>query len=405
MKHTKVELLAPAGNLEKLHTALHFGADAVYLAGKNFGLRAFADNFTAEEMTAASNFAHNAGKKVYVTVNIFAKNDDFAGLEQYLHQLENAKVDAVIVSDLGVFNFVKTHSNLAIHVSTQANTTNIYAVNAWSDMGAQRVVLARELSLTEIEEIHEYCPQCELEAFVHGAMCISYSGRCLMSNYLTGRDSNRGACVQACRWEWDITEKSRSGSEALTVKEDGRGTYIFNSKDLNMLPYIDRLMAAGVVSFKIEGRMKSPFYVATVTNAYRHAIDSVDSGEYKVDVVLLAELNKASHRSYTTGFFVGEDAGDRQYYDSSKAVEEYKFIAKVVACDGGVVTVEQRNKFSRGDTLEVLSASKELLNKTFVADNMTDPDGNSVIVANKVQQILKMPCPYALYEGDLLRMK
>jgi putative protease len=405
MIHTKAELLAPAGNLEKLHTALHFGADAVYLAGKNFGLRAFADNFTAEEMTAATSFAHNLGKKVYVTVNIFAKNDDFAGLEEYLHQLENAKVDAVIVSDLGVFNFVKNHSNLAIHVSTQANTTNTYAVKAWQEMGAQRVVLARELSLAEIEEIHAFCPQCQLEAFVHGAMCISYSGRCLMSNYLTGRDSNRGACVQACRWEWDIIEKSRSGSQPLTVKEDGRGTYIFNSKDLNMLPYIDRLMAAGVVSFKIEGRMKSPFYVATVTNAYRHAIDSVGSGGYQASEVLLAELNKASHRSYTTGFFLGENVEERQYYDSSKAVEEYKFIAKVVACDGGVVTVEQRNKFSAGDVLEVLSANKELLNKTFIVDEMTDSDGSSVTVANKVQQILKLPCPYSLSAGDLLRMK
>lgn len=397
----KIELLAPAGNLEKLKTAFHFGADAVYLAGKKFGLRAYADNFTDGEIAQAAEYAHALGKKVYVTLNIFAQNGDFAELKSYLAVLEKAHVDAVLVSDVGVFDFVKNNSNLAIHISTQANTTNMYAVDFWRNHGAQRVVLAREIPLSQIAEISRRCKDVELEAFVHGAMCISYSGRCLMSNYLVHRDGNRGECVQACRWQWAVREVSRD--DEMPVLEDERGTYIFNSKDMNMLAHVPELAQAGIVSFKIEGRMKSAFYVATVTNAYRRAIDAYYAGSFTEELVaeLDAELNKASHRDYTTGFYFDEQES-RQYYPSSKAVEEYKFIAVVKdVCDGEIV-VEQRNKFVAGDTLEILSAG-EHTNKTFSVEYARDENGQSVDVCNRVKQILTINCPYALQAGDILR--
>ena len=400
---TEIELLAPAGNYEKMTTAFHFGADAVYLAGKKFGLRAFADNFTDEEIASACKYAHLLGKKVYVTINIFAKNDDFQQLKGYLSVLENAGVDAVLVSDLGVFSFVKANSVLPIHVSTQANTTNKFAVRAWKNLGATRVVLARELNLSDIIEIHRDCPDVELEAFVHGAMCISYSGRCLLSNYLTERDGNRGECVQACRWKWEVREISRQDS--LPVEEDANGTYIFNSKDMNMLRHVDKLRDAGVVSFKIEGRMKSSFYVATVVNAYRRAIDALQNGKFDEATVstLSDELIKASHRDYTTGFYFDEDA-ERQYYESSKAVEESKFIAKVLDWQNGRLLVEQRNKFAAGDVLEILSPG-EHFNKTFVCANVVSQEsGESVEVCNIVQQKLWIDCPYPLGKGDVLRL-
>lgn len=400
---SKIELLAPAGNMEKLKTAFHFGADAVYLAGKRFGLRAFADNFTDEEIAEAVSYAHSLNKKVYVTVNIFASNADFDGLADYLKVLEQAQVDAVLVSDLGVFNFVKQNSKLPIHVSTQANTTNKYAVASWKQMGAERVVLAREVPLREIAEISAFCPDVQLETFVHGAMCISYSGRCLMSNYLTGRNGNRGECVQACRWQWEVKEVSRQDS--MPVLEDQRGTYIFNSKDMNMLAHLPEIIDAGVVSLKIEGRMKSPFYVATVVAAYRRALNAIANGTFTTELVeeLNSELNKASHREYTTGFYFDEQES-RQYYPSSKAVEEYKFVAVVKSSGNGCLTIEQRNKFTVGETLEVLSATDDC-GKTFQVQYATDEKGNAVEVCNKVKQILTINCPYALTEGDILRKK
>lgn len=394
MKITSTELLAPAGNMEKMLTAFHFGADAVYLAGQNFGLRAYAGNFTDEQIAEAVQYAHSLGKKVYVTINIFAFNSDFDALKDYLKVLENAKVDAVLVSDAGVFDFVRKNSSLNLHISTQANTTNKYAVAFWHEMGAERVVLARELSLEDIAEIHDYVPTCQLETFIHGAMCIGYSGRCLMSNYLTARDGNRGQCVQACRWEWEINEIGNRDHK-LRLTEDGRGTYIFNSKDLNMIRHIDELKKAGVESFKIEGRMKSSFYVATVVNAYRRALN----GE---NIELLEkELEKASHRTYTTGFFLDEK--QRQYYPSSRAVEQSKFIAKVLDWKDGVVTVEQRNKFVEGQTLEILSVGESLC-KTFTADDIRDLEGNKVDVANIVQQHLTFKCPHRVFAGDILRL-
>lgn len=398
-----VELLAPAGNMEKLKTAFHFGADAVYLAGKKFGLRAYADNFDDQQIAEAAQYAHSLGKKVYVTLNVFPKDDDFAQLPAYLSVLEQAQVDAVLVSDLGAFDFVRTNSNLPIHVSTQANTLNSHAVKMWQRLGAERVVLARELSLNEIAQIHQSCPDVQLEAFVHGAMCISYSGRCLMSNYLVNRDSNRGECVQACRWKWEVREVSRQ--DALPVEEDDRGTYVFNSKDMNVLAYLPQILRAGVCSLKIEGRMKSAFYVGTVVNAYRRALDAIaeDTFDDQLVVTLNAELNKASHREYTTGFYFDENE-TRQYYADSRAVEEYKFIAVVRQVSDGQMVVEQRNKFSVGDTLETLSSGTDC-SKTFVVERISDTDGNAVEVANRVQQILTINCPFNLSVGDVLRRK
>lgn len=399
----KVELLAPAGNMEKLKTAFHFGADAVYLAGKRYGLRAFADNFSDEEIAGAVRYAHGLGRKVYVTLNIFAKNGDFADLAAYLKTLQDAQVDAVLVSDVGVLDFVRRNSSLNVHISTQANTTNAYAVDFWKRQGAERVVLAREVPLSEIEEIHKACPNVQLETFVHGAMCISYSGRCLMSNYLVNRDSNRGECVQACRWKWTVREISRE--DDMPVEEDERGTYIFNSKDMNMLRHLPKLISAGVVSFKVEGRMKSPFYVATVVNAYRRALDAISEVKFSDDLIseLEAELNKASHREYTTGFYFDE-YDTRQYYQDSRAVEEYKFTAVVKEARDGEIVVEQRNKFCVGETLETLS-STAFTNKTFTASSIRDLEGNEVQIANRVQQILVLSCPYPLAVGDILRKK
>ncbi len=398
---SKIELLAPAGNMEKLKTAIHFGANAVYLSGKRYGLRAFADNFTDDEIKQAVEYAHAHGAKVYVTLNIFAKNGDFDGLEDYLEVLQTANVDAVLVSDVGVFDFVKSRSSLAVHISTQANTTNKYAVKYWSEQGAERVVLAREVNLRDIAEISRFCPNVQLETFVHGAMCISYSGRCLMSNYLASRDANRGECAQACRWQWEVREVGRKN--VMPVEQDGAGTYIFNSKDMNMLAHLPELINAGIVSFKIEGRMKSPFYVATVVNAYRRALDAIASGAFNDALVreLNTELNKASHRDYTTGFYFDEEES-RQYYPSSKAVETHKFIAVVKEVSDGYIVVEQRNKFCLGDTLETLSVTEDT-NKTFTVTECTDEKGGAVEVCNRVQQILKINCPYRLAAGDILR--
>ena len=291
------ELLAPAGNYSKLKTALYFGADAAYIGGKNFSLRTFADNFGEDELKSAVRLAHSLGKKIYVTVNIFARNADGGALGDYFALLQSAGADAAIISDPGVFHICRSSAPaLAVHISTQANITNKYAVRFWRDLGAARVILARELSLAEIAQIHDFVPDIELEAFVHGAMCISYSGRCLLSNYLTGRDSNRGECVQACRWNWQV-RKNEPGDDSgwMNVEEDGRGTYIFNSKDLNMSAHLEKLAAAGVSSFKIEGRMKSEYYLATVINAYRRCIDGGFDGTVLFFLVTAATATIPRH--------------------------------------------------------------------------------------------------------------
>ncbi len=384
----KVELLAPAGDMEKLETALHFGADAVYFAGKNYGLRAMSSNFDEEEMKRAIERVHSANKKAYITINIYAHNKDFEGLEDYLKFLESIHVDAVLVSDIGVFNFIKEHSNLNIHISTQANSTNKYSVAAYEKMGASRVVLARELSLDEIKEIKSYNKDMELEAFVHGAMCISYSGRCLLSNYLTGRDANHGECVQACRWKYYISEESRR-DQKLEIQEDDRGTYIMNSKDLCLIDEIDKIIEAGVSSLKIEGRMKSPYYVATVVNAYRRAIDlyyklKAENKPYKVPKSIYNELFKASHRDYTKGFMF-KDGKIRQNLESSSQEQTSKFVAIVKSVEKDGIWVEMRNRFMVGDTLEILSPTNAFQKKLTI-DSMTDESGKSITDAKKVCQ-------------------
>ncbi len=398
-----IELLAPAGNMEKLKTAFYFGADACYFAGKEYGLRAFSENFDLDELEKSVEYCHSLGKKAYITINVLAHNGDFSGLPEYLSFLNKIKVDAVIVSDIGVMDFVKQYApDVDIHVSTQASVTNKYTAMQFVKMGAKRIILARELSINEIKEIRDYLPSdIEIEVFVHGAMCISYSGRCLLSNYLTGRDSNRGACVQACRWEYCIREKNRKG-EYLEMQEDERGTYILNSKDLKMIEHINDLKNAGVTSFKIEGRMKSPYYVATVVNAYRRALNILEKGgEYVCPAELVAELEKASHRRYTTGFYYG--AYDKECLESSMPVQTHEFMAVVLAdAKNGEVLVEMRNRFKVGDTLEVLSPN-DTFNKTILIERMTDENGAEVLDANQVQQKLLIKTALQLKQGDILR--
>lgn len=404
-----IELLAPAGDMEKLKTAIYFGADAVYFAGKNYGLRALSSNFDNAEIKQAAEFVHAHGKKCYVTINVFARNSDFTNLDNYLNVLVDAGIDAVIVSDLGLISYIREHApNLPIHVSTQANTTNKYSVKAYEKLGIERVVLARELSIDEIREIHQSNPNMELEAFVHGAMCISYSGRCLLSNYLTGRDSNHGECVQACRWHYSIVEDSRP-DQPLEMQEDDRGAYILNSKDLCLIDYIDEIAKAGVTSFKVEGRMKSPYYVATVINAYRRAIDvyykSLETGDkYKIPSELVGELVKPSHRKYTTGFMF-KDGNIRQNLESSVQTQESKFIAIVTKVKNNEVVVEMRNKFSVGDTLEILSPS-ENFNKRIVISKILDSKGNSIESAKRVQEKVQIffNGDAKLAVGDILRI-
>ena len=396
----KIELLSPAGDMEKLKTALYYGADACYLAGKNFGLRAFAGNFTNDELIEAVNLVHSQNKKVYVTLNIVAHNVDFEGLEEYAKFLEKIKVDGVIISDVGILSIVKNVApTLELHISTQANITNKYSAMEYVKMGAKRLVLARELSLKEVKEIRDYIPSdVVLETFIHGAMCISYSGRCLLSNYLTNRDSNRGACVQACRWEYCIRKKDRD--DYYEIQEDDRGTYILNSKDLNMIEHINQLYDAGVRSFKIEGRMKSPYYVATVTNAYRRAIDDFYAGK-NFNTDFIEELEKTSHRKYTTGFY--HNNKDKENLENSAPVQTYEFVAKVIENNGdGYVLIEQRNRFKQGDILQVLSPN-DCFNKEIVVEELLDKDGNAVLDANKVQQLLRLKTTLPLQKNDILR--
>ncbi|MBQ7453295.1 MAG: U32 family peptidase [Clostridia bacterium] len=405
----KIELLAPAGDREKLETALYFGADAVYFAGKNYGLRAYAGNFEDKELKEGVALVHSFGKKAYVTLNVFARNKDFNGLEKYLKVLKDAEIDACIVSDLGMFMFIREHEpELAIHVSTQANTTNKFSANAWAKLGAKRIILARELSLEEITEIVKSLPKnIEVETFVHGAMCISYSGRCLLSNYLTGRDSNHGECVQACRWHYSLVEDERP-NDKLSIEEDERGAYILNSKDMCLIEYLDKLSNAGISSFKVEGRMKSPYYVATVINSYRRALDLLYKSQkegkpYVLPKELKDELYKASHRAYTTGFMLNDEKL-RQNYESSSQIQESVFIAKVLGMEGEGVVAEQRNKFSVGDTLEILSPGDEF-NKTFKVAKIVDSKGNSVQDAKLVQEkvIVYPDRELKLQAGDILR--
>ena len=394
-----VELLAPAGDMEKLKIAFKYGADACYFAGKKWGLRAFSTNFEQDQMEECVKYAHSIGKKCYITVNVIAHNRDFEGLKEYLQYLERIGVDAVIVADVGIAKFVKDYTNLELHISTQANITNIYSAKFFEEFGANRLILARELSLEEITQIRNaLSDKTQLESFVHGAMCISYSGRCLLSNYMSGRESNAGACVQACRWQYAITEKNREG-QYYPIEEDERGTYILNSKDLCMIKHLPALYNAGVNSFKIEGRMKSQYYVATIVNAYRRVLDALESGR-QVDEGIYEEVFKASHRNYTTGFYYPNE--NKENIETSLPVQTSEFMALVLDSEDGYITVEQRNKFSIGDELEILSPG-EHFNKTFIVQEIINSKGESVDSAKNVQEIIKIKCPYKLENMDILR--
>ena len=400
----RLELLAPAGDFERLVTAIHFGADAVYFAGKRFGLRAFADNFDEDEIVKAVNYAHEKNVKIYITVNILAHNDDFVGLVNYLKFLDNAHVDGVIVSDFGIASLVKKYTNLELHVSTQANITNKYSAKMWVELGAKRLVLARELSLKEIREIKDAIGQdIDIECFGHGAMCISYSGRCLLSNYLTGRDSNKGACAQPCRWNYALGIKnSVDETEYYPILEDQKGTYILNSKDLCMVNHIKELVEAGITSLKIEGRMKTNYYVATVTNTYRRAIDNYyKSLEPSFDY--LEELRKTSNRDFTTGFyFEGEN---KENLITSKQSETHKYIAVVLDSDEDeYIHVEHRNKFVIGDELEILS-SNDAFNKKFVIEEILNENKEPINEVKRIKEHVYIKCPYKLNKYDILRKK
>ena len=401
----KMELLAPAGNMDKLKMALLYGADAVYLGGKSFGLRAFSDNFSMEEMEEAVRYAHGLGKKVHVTVNIFPHNADLNGLPEYLTSLRDIHVDAVLIADPGIFSLARQIvPDLPIHISTQANVTNWASAKFWHDAGAKRVVMAREVSLKDVKAIHDKVPV-ELEGFVHGAMCISYSGRCLLSNYFTeNRDSNRGQCVQCCRFKYNVVEEKRPG-QYFPVTEDERGTYIFNSKDLCLLPYLPDLYDAGLCSLKIEGRMKSVHYVATVVKVYRQAIDAYerDPEHFRVLPEWVEELEKISHRPYTRGFSVSRPTEADQVYSHSSNTQTHEFIGLVRSYDAErkLAWIEQRNHFKVGQTVEFLQPKGRLVR--CAVSRILDEDGQDLDAARHAQQVVAVPVDEPLEAYSMMR--
>lgn len=400
----KPELLAPAGNLEKLKVAVLYGADAVYLGGRHFGLRAGAGNFGEEELAEGVCFAHERGARVYVTVNIFAHNSDLDTLPDYLDSIRAAGVDGVIVSDPGVIELVRRlHPGLPVHLSTQANTTNWAAAGFWERQGVSRIVLARELSLAEIKEIRERAGV-ELEIFIHGAMCVSYSGRCLLSNYFTGRDANRGDCAQPCRWRYALVEEKRPG-EYLPIEEDGRGTYFLGSRDLCLIEHIPALLEAGISSFKIEGRMKSVNYVAGVVKAYRQALDAYleDPESYRFDPAWLEEISKVSHRDYTTGFLFGSPGPSGQHYEGEIYRRSHTFVGLVRGYEQGerIALVEQRNRFAVGDEVEIMVPKGNGFKQTVTV--IYDEEGNSVEAAPHPRQMVRVPVDCALPEYSIIR--
>jgi len=397
-----MELLAPVGDKQKLIMAVEYGADAVYLGGTKFGLRTFAGNFDEENMVWAVNYAHEHNVKVYVTVNIIPHESDLDALPEYIKYLESINVDAVICADLGVISLVrKVAPNLEIHVSTQANITNSEAAKVFIDMGVKRLVLAREMTMQEIKEMRAKIPaDIELEAFAHGAMCISYSGRCLLSNFLTGRDANRGACVQACRWEYSIREVSRDSQ--YPIEEDSNGTYILNSKDLCMIDYLKEMEEAGITSIKIEGRMKTEYYVANVVNAYRLALDYLKNNkDYNLPEEIRNEVFKSSHRDYSTGFYYGEP---KQTLETSLPESTYDFVA-VVKEDtvNGKTKVEMRNKFSVKDSLELLSKTKN--NAIIEINKIEDLEGNELLDCKVPKQEVYIYTNQNLKKLEILRRK
>ena len=395
----KLELLSPAGDMDRLKMAVLYGADAVYLAGTDFGMRAFAGNFTPEELPQAVQFAHDHGVKTHVTVNIMPRNDEIAQLPAYLERLQDAGVDALIVADMGAFTLAKKYApKCELHVSTQQSIANYACAQAWFDLGAKRVVLARECSLEEIREIRKKVdPQLEIETFGHGAMCVSYSGRCLLSNYMTGRDSNRGACAQPCRYQYALMEEKRPG-EYFPVFEDEKGTYILNSRDMCMIDHLEDLMEAGVDCIKIEGRAKSAYYAAIVTGAYRHCIDDIAAGR-PIDPVWRDEVDHVSHRIYSTGFYYGYPG---QYTEHSRYIREWQICGIVESCDeNGLALVSLNNKFHEGDELEIVGP--DLRPFPVVAEGMTDLEGNPLAEPRTPQSKFYIPLPQAVPAKSILR--
>ena len=404
----RVELLAPAGDLEKLKYAILYGADAVYIGGQVFGLRAAAKNFSLEDMRAGIIFAHERGKKVFLTLNIIPHNEDIHYLEAYIDEIKDIGLDAVILSDPGTFLFVKQHApNLEVHLSTQANNTNYMSANFWHQQGVKRVILARELSFEEISEIRKQTPpSLELESFVHGAMCISYSGRCLLSNYMAGRDANRGACAQPCRWEYHLVEKTRPG-EYFPVEENENGTFFFNSKDLCMIHAIPELIQSGLDSLKIEGRMKTIYYVASIVRAYRKAIDEYykDPEHYVYNPEWYKELQKVSHREFTTGFYDKKPTSEDQLYTTSSYVRNYDFLGVVLSYDEEtkIATIEQRNHFKIGDKIEIIGP--DYFYCEHLITEMYNEEGERIDVAPHAKQIVKMPINNKLEPYYMLRIE
>ena len=399
IERKKPELLAPAGDMERLRMAVLYGADAVYLAGTSFGMRSFAGNFSPEELPQAVAWAHDHGVRVHVTVNTMPRNNEVIHLPAYLEQLQEAGVDALIMADMGAFSLAGKYApSCERHISTQASVANYVCANAWYDLGAKRVILARELSLGEIREIREKVPEdLELEAFVHGAMCVSYSGRCLLSNYMTGRDSNRGACAQPCRYQYYLMEEKRPG-EYFPVFEDEKGTYILNSRDMCMIDHVEELMDAGLSSLKIEGRAKSAYYAAIVTGAYRHVIDDVAAGR-AVDPVWRDEVEHVSHRHYSTGFYFGQPG---QYTENARYIREWQVVALVTDCTpDGMATLSLRNKFTAGDTLELVGPDAKPM--TFTAPVMEDEAGEPLTEPKNPQMVFRMRLPRQVPSWTILR--
>ena len=400
-KIIKPELLAPAGDMERLIFAINYGADAVYLGGKSFGMRANPQNFTFEELKKAVDLAHSKGVKVYLTANIVAHNSDINRYESFIKEATACGIDAVIVSDIGIMSLTKKFApDLDIHISTQAGITNYVTANELYNMGAKRIVLAREVPLDEIKQIRDKTPEdLEIEAFAHGAMCVSFSGRCLLSSYLTNRDANRGACAQPCRWGYYLVEEKRP-NQFYKVFEDERGSYILNAKDLCMIEYIDKLVDAGVTSIKIEGRAKSSYYVSVVTNAYRHAIDAYMNDESLPDWVK-EEVRKVSHREYSTGFFFG-DGKSNQYYENAGYIRNYDIIATVDKCEDGYMYLTQRNKFSVGDEVELLTTDGEPIK--FTINEMYNADNDLIDTAPHALMKLKIKTDITAPALSILRM-
>lgn len=404
----KIELLAPAGDMEKLKFALHYGADAVYLGGESFGLRTASKNFSAQGIAEALDYAHQRGKRVYLTLNVIPHNQDIEQLGPYLASLKGLPLDGLILADPGTLMAVQEHlPEIPVHLSTQANTTNRSAAVFWHRQGVKRIVLARELSLAEIAEIRSGTPETlELEAFVHGAMCISYSGRCLLSNYMAGRDANQGACAHPCRWKYALVEEKRPG-EYLPVDEDEGGTYIYNSKDLCMIPHLPELAAAGLTSLKIEGRVKSAYYVATVVRAYRAALDAYysDPEGYTFNPLWLEEVKKASHRDFTTGFYFGRADETAQTYEKSSYIRDYDIIGIVQSYDPetGTAVVEQRNHFRVGDTVELMR--RRIDDAELVITAISDLEGNPRDTAPHPQERVRISLPVPAEPMDILRKR